>query len=146
MDVNSLLQVEMSKELIHPKDFSSDKKIEEIFSCVKANKLSAAVESGQAIGKIKCHGSLLITFLMSKLHLYAVNAKCVRARHGLVCIGVTMLFFISIDGIIPISNRNMVLESIANIFLFLNKDATKIRHATYELCEHVSRKTRVQIQ
>ena len=57
---------------------------------------------------------------MNKLHLYAVNAKHMSARHVVMCVGVSMLFFISIDVISPISKRNMVLESIANIFLVLN--------------------------
>ena len=73
---------------------------------------------------------------MSKLHLHSVNAKHVPERHRSVHIGVAMLFFMSIDGISPISKSNMVLESIPNISLVLNKDITKIRHATLELCEH----------
>ena len=48
-----------------------------------------------------------------------------------------MLFFVSIDCINHISKRNVVLESIANIFLVLNKHVTKIRHETSELCEHM---------
>ena len=91
------------------------------------------MESGQVIGKIEDYGSLLLTFLISKLHFHTVNEKFVPERRRSVCIGVTMLFFVSIDGISPISKRNMVLESIATIFLVLNIDATKIRHATSEL-------------
>ena len=75
MDVNLLLQAEISKELIRAKYFSSDKKVKELFSCVTANKASAAVESVQTIGKIEDYGSILLNFLMSKLHFNAVNAK-----------------------------------------------------------------------
>ena len=74
---------------------------------------------------------------MSKLHLHAVTVNHVPERHGSVCIGATMLFFISVHGISPNSKRNVVLESIVNIFLVLNKDRTKIRHATSELCKHM---------
>ena len=80
MDVNLLLQAEISKELIRPKDFSSDQKVEELFSYVTANELSEVVESVQAIKKIENCVSLLLTFLMSQLYLHAVNVKHVLAR------------------------------------------------------------------
>ena len=102
--------------MIRPKEFSSDKKVENIFSCVTANKASTLVESGQLIGNIEDCGSLLLTFLMSKLHLHAVNEKHALARHRSAHIGVNVLLLISIDGISPISKKNVVLQSIGNIF------------------------------
>ena len=74
---------------------------------------------------------------MSKLYLDAVNAKHILVRHRSVYIITTMLFFLSIDRISSISRRNVVLELIANIFLVLNKDITKIQHTTSELCKHI---------
>ena len=65
MDSNLSLQAEISKEFIRPKDFSSDKKVEDFFSFVTANNVLVAVESSQSIGKIEHYGSLLFTFLMS---------------------------------------------------------------------------------
>ena len=116
MDVNLKLQEDVSKELIHPKYFSVDWKVEEFFSCVTVNELLLAVESFQEIGKIEDYGSLLLTLLTSKLHFHVVNTKHVPARHRSACISVAMLLFISIHSISPISNVNVVLESIANIF------------------------------
>jgi len=137
IDINLLLQAKVSMELIRPKDFSSDKKVEELFSFSTASKVSSAVLSGEAVGKIGDYGALLLTFLMSRLHLHAINSTYVPAKHRSVYIITTMLFFISIDGINPITKRNMILESIANVFLILNKDIKKIRHTTSELCEHM---------
>ena len=88
----------------------------------QSKKLLAGVESVQTIGKIEDHSSLLLTLLISKLHLCVENANHVTARQRSACVCVTILFFISIDGISPISKRNVVLDSIANIFLVLNKD------------------------
>ena len=85
-------------ELIRPKDFSSDKKVEEFFSFGTASKASSAVANGEAIGKIGDYGALLITFLMSKLHLHAINSTGVTAKHISVYIITTMLFlFLSME-------------------------------------------------
>ena len=48
-----------------------------------------------------------------------------------------MLYFTVIEGIGPITQRNMVLESICNMFLSLRSAVTKIRYCTYESCEHM---------
>ena len=137
IDVNLLMQSNVSMELIRPKDFSSDKKVEDLFSYRTGTKVHAALLSGEAIGKLGDYCLLMLTFLMSKLHLHAMNSSHVTAKHRSVCISATMLFFITIEGISPISKRNMVLESIANVFLVLNKSVTKVRHTTSELCEHM---------
>ena len=48
-----------------------------------------------------------------------------------------MIYFTTIEGINPIALRNMVLESMCNMFLSLRSDITKIRYCTSELCEHM---------
>ena len=113
-------------ELIHSKDFLLDKKSKSFFLFGIASKVSLVVLSSKAIEKIDDYRVLLFTFLISKLHLHTINSTYVLAKHRLVYIITTMLFFISIDRISSISKRNMILESISNIFLILNKDIKKI--------------------
>ena len=60
--MNLLLQENVSMELIRPRDFSSDKKVEELFSFSTATKVSLAITSSEAMGKIEDYGLLLLTF------------------------------------------------------------------------------------
>ncbi len=48
-----------------------------------------------------------------------------------------MLFFTSTSGISMTSKRNIVSETIGNLFLILQKNIKKVRHCTSETSEHV---------
>ena len=137
VDVNLLLQANVSKDLISPKDFSSDKKVEQLFSFGTLLKVHNSYSEGSSTSKFMDYSSLLATFFFSKLHLYAINALHVPAKHRAFYLCITVIYFTTIDGINPIPKRNMVLESIANTFLCLRSDITKIRYCTSELCEHM---------
>ena len=132
-----LLQADVSKELICPKDFASDKKVEQLFSYDTLHKVAHSVDNGEATGYRSDFACLLVTFLFSKLHLHAVNAKNVPAKHRAYYLCITFLYFLSIDGINIITKRNMILESIANIFLCMRSDISKVRHCTSEISEHM---------
>jgi len=141
IDMNLLLQANVSSQLISPKDFSLNKKVEQLFSFGTLLKVYNSVADGNSLGKNCDYGSLIVTFF-TKLHLYAINVLHVPAKHGAFYLCTSMLYFTTIDGISPISKRNMVLESICNIFLSLRYDIIKIRYCTSELCEHMFRNVR----
>lgn len=142
IDCDLLLQSDTSSELIAPKDFASDRKVERLFSFETMLKVSACIESGDAIGTDRDYASLMLTLMFAKLHLCSVNALNVLSKHIAYFLGVTMMCFTTIDGISNISKRNMVLESVCNIFLCLRSDITKLRCCTSELCEHIFGNTR----
>ena len=132
-----MLQSGTSSDLIAPKDFASDRKVERLLSFQTMLKVSAYIEGGEAVGTTGDHASLMLTLMFTKSHLHSVNALNVPAKHRAYFLGMTMLYFITIDGISNISKRNMVLESICNVFLCLRSDISKIRYCTSELCEHM---------
>ena len=92
------MQSKLSIELICLKDFSSDKKVKELISYSVASKAHAAVLRGEAAGKLGNYYSLMLTFLMSKLHLHAINSNYVTTKHRSVYVVTTMLHFITIEG------------------------------------------------
>ena len=115
----------------------SDKKVEELFSFNTVNKVLLALRSSKAKGKTEDFRLFFLVFLISKLHLHAINSAHTTAKHRSMLIIITMLFFINVDRISPMLRRNMILELIANAFLVLNKGIIKIRHATFKLYKHV---------
>ena len=127
------LQSGTSSDLIAPKDFASDRKVERLFSFQTMLKVSACIEGGEAVGTTGDHASLMFT----KSHSYSVNVLNVPAKHRAYFLGTTMMCFTTIDGMSSISKRNMVLELICNIFLCLRSDISKIRYCTSESCEYV---------
>jgi len=137
VDVNLLIQAEISQELIAPKDFASDKKVEQLLSFDTMERVCNSVDFGVATSTMKDYVAFLLTFMFSKLHLHAVNAINVPSKHRAYYLCISMMFFVTIEGIHPTSRRNMVLESICNIFLCLRSDIKKVRYCTSELCEHM---------
>ena len=137
IDVNFLLQANISKDLFSPKDFSSDKKVEQLFSFDTFLNVYDSYSEGHSTSKFCDYSSLLLTFFFSKLHLHAMNALNIPAKHRGFYLSTSMIYFTTIEGINPITKRNMVLESMCNMFLCLRWDVTKIRHCASELYEHV---------
>jgi len=137
IDVNLLLQAHVSKDLISPKDFSSDKKVEQLFSFGTLFKVYTSYSEGNCTSKFCDYSSLLLAFFFSKLHLYAINVLYVPAKHRCFYLSTSMIYFTTIKGINPITQCNMVLESICNMFLSLRSNITKIRYYTSKLCKHM---------
>jgi hypothetical protein len=52
-----------------------------------------------------------------RLHLHAINALNVPAKHRAMYLGLSMFWFTSIYGINQIPKRNITMESIGNMFL-----------------------------
>ena len=71
-----------------------------------------------------------------RLHLYAVNCQSVPAKHRALYLWISMLWFTSLSGVNITPKRNLVSETIANIFLVLRADVSKCRYCTSEPAEH----------
>ena len=137
MDVNLLIQTGTPQELIAPKDFTLDKKVEQPLSFDTIERVCNNVDFGVAKSIIKDYIALLLVFMFSKLHLHTVNALNVPSKHRAYYLCISMMFFVTIQGINPVSKRNMVLESICNIFLCLQSDIKKVCYCTSKLCEYM---------
>jgi hypothetical protein len=117
VDTNLLLMAGVSSDLIAPKDFASDKKVEQLFSYPTINKVNEGIEEGNVIGLEGDYAVLCITWFFMRLHLYAVNALNVPAKHRAMYLGLSMFWFTSIWGVNQIPKRNMIMETIGNMFL-----------------------------
>ena len=117
VDTNLLLMSHASSELIVPKDFASDKKVEELFSYNTIEKVDNCFSNSAISGITGDFAVLCVTWFFCRLHLHAVNGLNVPAKHRAMYLGLSLFWFTSIAGISEIPKRNMTLESIGNIFL-----------------------------
>ena len=126
VDTNLLLMAKVSAELIAPKDFASDKKVEQLFSYKCLNKVNEAIGNSDIIGIEGDYGVVCLTWFFMRLHLHAINALNVLAKHRAMYLELSMFWFTSIYGINEIPKRNITMESLGNMFLgkfyiYLNK-------------------------
>ena len=117
IDTNLLLMAGASADLIAPKDFASDKKVEELFSYPTISKVDKELEKGNIIGLQGDYGVLCVTWFFMRLHLFAVNALNVPAKHRAMHVGLSMMWFTTIRGIHLTPKRNIMMESVGNMFL-----------------------------
>ena len=117
IDTNLLLMAGVSSELLVPKDFASDKKVEQLFSYPTISKVDNEIQEGNIIGLVGDYAVLCIIWYFMRLHLFAVNAPNVPAKHQAMYLGLSMLWFTSIRGINQIPKRNIIMETIGNMFL-----------------------------
>ena len=136
VDADLLRQAGVSPELIRPKDFASDKKVERLMSFETIQKLEDALASGKASGLIGDAGALAATLVFLKMHLHAVNGKVVPAKHRALYLWCSMIWFTSIAGVHITSKRNFVSETISNVFLAMRSDVDKLRLTSSEAAEH----------
>lgn len=129
IDTNLLLMARVSSDLIAPKDFASDKKVEQLFSYASLSKVDDAIYEGDIIGLEGDYAVLCITWYFSRLHLYAVNALNIPSKHRAMYLGLSMFWFTSIWGINSIPKRNLIMESIGNMFL----GKSRILHLKFSL-------------
>ena len=108
-----------------------------MFSFRTLLKVYNSYSEGSLISNFIDYSSLLSIFFFSKPHLYAINALYIPIKHRAFYLGITVIYFTTIDGINPITKCNIVLESISNIFLYLRSYITKIWYCTLELCKHM---------
>ena len=117
IDTNLLLMAKVSIELIAPKDFASDKKVEQLFSYNTLNLVEQGINNCDFIGLEGDFGVLCTTWYFSRLHLHAVNGINIPAKHRAMYLGMSMFWFASIWGINFTPKRNLMIESIGNMFL-----------------------------
>ena len=99
-------------------------------------KLAIAIRDGRADGKIEDAGALGCSLFFMRLHLYAVNGRRVPAKHRALYLWVSMIWSTSTSGICITPKRNLVSETISNVFLILRADVYKIRFTSSEPAEH----------
>ena len=117
IDTNLLLMAGVSADLIAPKDFASDKKVEQLFSYPTISKVDKELEKGNIIGLQGDYGVLCVAWFFMRLHLFAVNALNVPAKHRAMYVGLSMMWFTTIRGIHQTPKRNIMMESVGNVFL-----------------------------
>jgi len=95
------------------------------------------MDAGTAIGKDQDAAALLCTLFFMKIHLVAVNGRHVPSKHRALYLWTSMVWFTTLSGVHITSKQNIVSETIANMFLVLRSDVTKVRYCTSEPAEHV---------
>ena len=135
-DSDLLRQSGVPKELIRIKDFASDKLVDELCSHKILKQVIDALDEGKASGLSQDGAAILCSLLFMKMHLLAVNARNIPAKHRALYLWTSMVWFTTLSGVHMTSKRNLVSETVANMFLVLRSDISKPRHCTSEPAEH----------
>ena len=125
VDTDILRQSVVSADLIKIKDFASYKLVEDICSYKTLKMLSDGVNNGATEGLVEDAGALSCTIFFMKLHLYSVNGLIVPAKHIAIYLWTSMILFTTLGGVNITPKRNLVSETISNIFLVLRSDVLK---------------------
>ena len=81
-------------------------------------------------------GALTTTMFFMRLHLHAINGVLVPATHRGVYLWMYLIQFTTIEGVHITPRRNLVSESIANIFIMTRDDVYRPSLVTSEPAEH----------
>jgi hypothetical protein len=135
-DVDLIRQAGVPEDLFIVKDFASDKKVEELFSYGTMKKIEDAMIDGRAIGLIEDYGALAVTMLFLRIHLHAMNARLLVSQCRAMYLWMSMILFTSLTGVNITPKRNMVSETISNIFIVMRSDIQNPRYCTSEPAEH----------
>ena len=135
----------VSNDLIRPNDFASDLLVTRLAAFDTIQKLSGV---GHMFGSTSegDKGVMALTLFFIRLHLHAVNGKTVPARHRVVYLWCSMLWFTSIGGASVITKRNLVAEVVSFVFIVMCSDITKPRYCTSEPVEHFFGQLRTMIR
>ena len=131
-----LRQAGVALELIRIKDFASDKLVDELCSHKVLKKVVDALDEGKALGSVKDTATLLCTLLFMKIHLVAVNRRNIPAKHRALYLWTSMIWLTTLAGVHITSKRNLVSETVANMFLVMRADTNKPCHCTSKPVEH----------
>ena len=136
VDTDILRKSVVSADLINIKEFVSYKLVEDLCSYKTLKKLSDGVNNGATEGLIEDACALSCTIFFVKLHLNYVNGLIVPAKHRALYLWTSMIWFTTLGGLIIIPKRNLVSETISNIFLVLRYDVLKCCICTSDPAEH----------
>ena len=98
--------------------------------------LSDGVNNGATEDLIEDTGALSCTILFMKLNLHSVNGLIVPAKNRDLYIWTSMIWFTTIGGVNITPKRNLVSETISNIYLVLRSDFLTCHMCTSDLEEH----------
>ena len=136
VDSDLLCLAGIVKELWRPNDFACDLLVLNIASYNSVKKLHKYMCS-EGSDFLACDmGSLMVTLVMARLRLYAINGKYIAANWRAVYSWISLIWFTSLDGVCMTTKRNLVSEAIPFAFLLLRNDIEKPRNATSEPAEH----------
>jgi len=125
-DLDLLLQSGVSQKLIRIKDFASDKLVDDLCSHKVLKRVMDAIDERTATGNDEDAAALLCTLFFMKLHLAAVNGRHVPAKHPALFLWTSMVWLTTLSGVHITLKRNLVSETIANMFLVLRLDVSKL--------------------
>lgn len=131
VDADLLRAVGIPESEYRIKDFASDKLVDDLCSHKTIDALYKGLMLKPDIGSMNDAGVLAATLFFMKLHLHAVNGRTVPGLHRALYLWVSMLWFISLEGVNITPKRNLVTETISNMFLSLRSMLQ--RHATLQL-------------
>jgi hypothetical protein len=141
LDADLLRLSGISADLWRPVDFASDLLVLKLASHATVQSLYSYHISGDETETVNDFsagdiGSLMVTFVMTKLRLHSINSRNVDAKQRAVFSWMSMLWFTSLSGACVVTKRNLVAEAIAFSFLLLRSDVKKPRNLTSEPAEH----------
>jgi hypothetical protein len=137
IDADLLRQAGITADLWRPVDFASDLvlvlKLASYETVASLYQYHLSGETDFSAGDI---GSLMVTFVMTKLRLHAINSKAADATQRAVFSWVKMLWFTTLSGACITTKRNLVCEAISFAFMLLQSVVKKPRNITSEPAEH----------
>jgi hypothetical protein len=136
IDCDLLRQAGVTKDLWRVRDYASDKLTATLFSYKTLKNLAIGMKDEKCVGLIGDACALAASFCMMSLHLHSVNGTLLPAKHRALYLFTSMIFFTSTSGVSMTSKRNLVSETIGNLFLSLQKNIKKVHHCTSEPSEH----------
>ncbi len=91
---------------------------------------------GRATGLFEDCGALAVTMFFLRLHLHAMNARLEISHCHAMYLWMSMIFFTLLTGVNITPKRNMVSETISNMFIVMCSDVCNPCYCMSEPAEH----------
>ena len=132
IDTGLLKSAGVSQDLWRVKDFASDLLVLKLAS---ANNVGMVLSV--ACADYKAAFALATTLFFVRVHLFAVNSKgAINAQERVVMLWSSFIYFLHIDGVHPVTKKNLLLECISMSFAMLRADVIRPSRITTEPSEH----------
>ena len=132
IDTGLLKSAGVSQDLWRVKDFASDLLVLKLAS---ANTVGMVLSV--ACADYKAAFALATTLFFVRVHLFAVNSKgAINAQERVVMLWSSFIYFLHIDGVHPVTKKNLLLECISMSFAMLRADVIRPSRITTEPSEH----------
>ena len=123
----------VSQDLQRVKNFASDLLVLKL-----ASASTVGLVLSQPCADYKAAIALATTLFFVRVHLFSINSKrgAINAKQHIIMLQSSFIFFLHIDGVYPITKKNLLLECISMSFSMLRSNVISPGRITTELSEH----------